>query len=353
MKNKVSIIIPVYNVEKYLNDSINSAINQSYTNIEILIIDDGSKDNSRKICNAFSQKDKRIKVFHTENCGAGAARNIGLDIAKGDFIMFLDADDFLELDAVEKMLNAIIAKNADFITADYINTYEDGTKWQVSTFADSKELKLSINDPYETFFFMNSSTCNKIFKRNFLEKNNIKYVEGVKAEDAIFSTSCLIHSTRAYFMPILMYNYRQRKGDSASTNCSLQFFKSSNRAYREIYNNFKNSNNLSYYRYYYAKTINFIIFKFIDSDILSYTNKIEVLNEMMWFFLLSKDIHVNPCHQCTTKVLNEIILGNFDTAIEYCNIIKECRSFMTPSDRERMLKPPKESYKQLLESDVE
>ena len=112
MENQlISIIVPIYNVEKYLKQCIESIISQTYRNIEIILVDDGSPDNCGKICDEYSQKDKRIIVLHKENGGLSDARNKGIDIAKGDYLTFVDSDDFVNIDYIEKLYNSIKFNN--------------------------------------------------------------------------------------------------------------------------------------------------------------------------------------------------------------------------------------------------
>lgn len=138
--DKVTVIIPIYNVEKYLKEAIESTINQTHSNIEIILVDDGSTDNSGIICDEFAKKDTRIKVIHKTNGGLSDARNAGLDATTGKYIMFLDSDDFLELDAVENMYKEITEKDADYVIGNYINADEDGQKWNKVIF-DTKKYK--------------------------------------------------------------------------------------------------------------------------------------------------------------------------------------------------------------------
>ena len=125
-KYKISIIVPVYNVEKYINKCLDSIINQTYKNLEILFIDDGSTDNSGKICDEYAKKDKRIKVFHQPNSGVSAARNKGLDNITGDYVMFVDPDDWIELNTCEILLNEITKENNDILIFNFYKNYKNG-----------------------------------------------------------------------------------------------------------------------------------------------------------------------------------------------------------------------------------
>ena len=115
MEKLVSIIVPVYNVEKYLDQCVNSLINQTYDKIEIILVDDGSKDNSGKICDKFCEENSNMKVIHKKNEGLISARRIALEMSSGDYCVFCDSDDFLEKNALEELHNVISSKNPDLI----------------------------------------------------------------------------------------------------------------------------------------------------------------------------------------------------------------------------------------------
>ncbi len=123
----VSVVVPVFNVEKYLKKCIESIIHQSYKNLEILIIDDGSSDRSPAICDSFLF-DNRVKVFHIENRGVASARNFGIENATGKYIFFLDGDDYLELDCIEQMVRQMKTNCCDLVICGTILEYEDGQK---------------------------------------------------------------------------------------------------------------------------------------------------------------------------------------------------------------------------------
>ena len=127
MYNKllISVIIPVYNVEIYIKKCIDSVLNQTFQNFEIILIDDGSTDNSGRICNEYVLKDNRIKVIHQNNAGLSAARNKGIDVSSGNYICFLDSDDWYSNNALEEFINLVINYNADISIIDIFNTIDD------------------------------------------------------------------------------------------------------------------------------------------------------------------------------------------------------------------------------------
>ena len=136
MESKVSIVIPVYNVEAYLKECVDSAIKQTYKNLEIILVDDGATDSCPEICDVYAQSDKRIKVIHRENGGLSAARNTGMDASTGEYIYFLDSDDYIELKAIEKLVNTIETEKADFVFFDgyvfYTDCEDDGESFRYS-----------------------------------------------------------------------------------------------------------------------------------------------------------------------------------------------------------------------------
>ena len=352
--DKVTIIIPVYNVEKYLREAIDSAINQTYKNLEIILVDDGSTDKSGEICDEYIKLDNRIKVIHKKNGGLSDARNAGLDSCTGKYIMFLDSDDFLEPDAVENMYNEIVEKDADYVIGNYINATEEGEKWEKPVFdlEKYKPFKLSIHDYMNSFFIMNSSVCNKIFKKEFIDKLNLRFIVGLPAEDAIFTTYCFIKSEKVYYIPNLVFNYRQRKGGSISSSCSKSYFEGINKAYRIIYENFRDNGHLGYYRYFYSKSMNYIIYKFIDSTLLNDKERKEVLQEMLWFYKLTVELEVKPCQKAVEKIIGRIINGDYVIALKYCEVLRESRTYMTMQEREKMSKPGPDMYKELSKLDA-
>lgn len=348
---KISIIVPVYNVEKYINDAINSVIEQTYDDIEIILVDDGSKDSSGTICDLYKKKDNRIKVIHQENKGLSGARNTGLDVAKGEYIMFLDSDDIFPKNACKDMLEYIEKTGADFIIGNYTNMDDDGTIWEKPVFDTKKykEYKMSISDCTKSFYTMNSGVWNKIFRKKFLDDIKVRFVEKLPAEDAMFTTYCFIKSKKVYYMPNIVYHYRLRYSNSISTNCSKKYFTDINKAYRIIYNQFKESNNMQFYRYFYAKSMNYILYKFIDSDMLTQEERIFILEDMKWFYMISRDLKIPTILKPVKYIIESIINKDYAQTLKYCEILNQVRKMLPKDLKEKMSKPNENTYKEMEE----
>lgn len=220
MNPKVSVIVPVYNVEKYLSKCIDSIINQTLSNIEIILVNDGSTDNSGKIIDEYAKKDSRIKVIHKKNGGQGSARNAGLDIAKGEYIGFVDSDDWIDSNMYEKL---------------YINAKEKSLDISIcgrKIWSESNVLKCKIDVKNEFIYNLQKilleyivdyllypytvSTCNKIYKSKILKVNDIKFdnVENVGSEDALFNIDVLLNVDKIASTSSTYYNGIERMGST-------------------------------------------------------------------------------------------------------------------------------------------
>ena len=218
----ISVIVPVYNVEQYLPRCLDSIINQTYTNLEILLIDDGATDNCGKICDEYAQKDNRIRVFHKENGGQASARNLGLDIAVGDLIMFVDSDDCLLLDMLSIMYSAMIRDNVDLVLCNYLKVSEN---LQLTT-DDSVELAKEELGHYGIFETKDlvSFLCNgsrgcftvpwaKLYSKNVLQ--DIRFPLDKKAhEDEFVSHKIYFNCSKASLIKDKLYYYVQREGST-------------------------------------------------------------------------------------------------------------------------------------------
>lgn len=194
-KEKISIIVPIYNVEKYLNQSLDSLIYQTYKNLEILCIDDGSTDDSKKIVEEFRKKDKRIKYFYQENSGPATARNYGIDQSMGEYLIFVDPDDWCEPQMCEKLLEKIQQTNVDFVMCTS-RVYDEVKNSFVSDNIGYYMLDMLSANEFERpllpremklkVFQLPVMVWGKIFKTSFIKKNNIRFIEEFAFEDNAF-----------------------------------------------------------------------------------------------------------------------------------------------------------------------
>jgi len=186
---KVSLIVPVYNTEIYLKKCINSLINQSLKDIEIIIINDGSTDNSDKIIKEYN--DKRIMYISKKNEGIGKTRNLGIDKSKGEYIAFVDSDDYLDSHFCKKMYEKAVKDECDIVIC---NFYEDKGFIQERMYINFKNTNLK-HTP-ELINNINLGPCNKLYKKELLKNKNIRFIENKKYEDAPFVTKALINAQK-------------------------------------------------------------------------------------------------------------------------------------------------------------
>ncbi len=213
MEKLISVIIPVYNVEQYLRKCLDSVIGQTYNNLDIILVDDGSSDGSAVICDEYAQKDDRITVIHKQNGGVSSARNAALNIIKGDYVCFVDADDYILPEMFERLLNEI-QKGYDIAQCSYVFLYDDRTV-SAATSVESREYfgKTEIINAFFTEKIQNQ-LWSKIFDRNVIQGN--KFDESLKiAEDKLFVHECLVAAKSVKCIPDELYVYIQR-GDSAT-----------------------------------------------------------------------------------------------------------------------------------------
>lgn len=347
---KISVILPIYNVEKFLKQSVESVLNQTYKNLEIILVDDGTKDSSDKMCDDYAKKDSRIKVIHKENGGLSSARNAGLDIATGKYVMFLDADDFFEPNSCEVLYNEIEKRQADYVVGNYIHVTHDGIKWENPLFDPNlyDNFKLSITDYQKSFFVMNSVVWNKIFRRDFIEQNKLRFIPKALAEDAIFSTYCYVHTDNAYFINDVVYNYRQNEENvSISTNCTKTYFERLNESYKLIYKNFETTNNIGFYRFFYARIMPYLLCKIIDTNSLSDEEIIEVVKMLGWFFEQKELFNVAVINDRLKNIVEDINNKEYEKALKKIKETKEYRKSISDVKKEKMYAPSKELYKKM------
>lgn len=220
MDGLISIIVPVYNVADYLDECISSLINQTYRNLEILLIDDGSTDGSGTICDVWAEKDERIRVIHTENHGVSHARNIGLKEARGGYIGFVDGDDWCDPDMYETMLNYVHKTKADIHAGGYVIERAAGTEMPLHIGTPGiLSVRQAIHDlfsPGTHKRFMNWVVWDKLFSRSII--SGIRFDEKLKrSEDQWFFWQVLRRVNCISYAPQMAYHYRIREGSAMHT----------------------------------------------------------------------------------------------------------------------------------------
>lgn len=217
---QISVIVPVYNVEKYLTQCIESILSQTYQEFELLLIDDGSEDNSGSICDHYSNIDSRVHVFHKENGGVSSARNMGIEHAKGEWVCFVDSDDWIDKDTFEYITG--LWKGADFLQFGYRRT--GGTASEYS-YVPSKVLRYSTS-VYCTKKIYHSAICGYLLKLNIIKKYKINFPNHIKyGEDQAFILKTLICSSEIVILDRHFYNYRDREGSAMHASESISMGK--------------------------------------------------------------------------------------------------------------------------------
>lgn len=230
-ENMVSIIIPVYNAEKYLHRCVDSVLKQTYQNLEILLIDDGSEDGSGAICDEYADQDCRVRVIHKENTGVSDTRNVGLDSASGEYILFVDSDDYIDEVMVENLFDRALKDNSDIVMCRYcidragaISTINMHYKDEYAGFEDIRSglLQLYYTD-YHTGLY---SLCNKLIKKSVYSTDGVQFDTALKrGEDAWFVFQCLKRCNRVAYINEPYYYYYQNPNSVMHTIYEDQFEK--------------------------------------------------------------------------------------------------------------------------------
>ena len=208
MNKMISIIVPVYRVEKYLDKCIKSIVSQTYSNLEIILVDDGSPDKSGLICDKWAMLDSRIKVLHQKNAGAGAARNTALKLAQGEFISFVDSDDYLSVNMFENLLN-YFDKDIDIVECEFLSVEEDDALFvneeriQSKVFSSEEAMREHIADHY-----FRQLIWNKLYRRNCID--SVYFPEGKKIDDEFWMYKVLGRAKQLVHCNEKLYAYRQQ-----------------------------------------------------------------------------------------------------------------------------------------------
>lgn len=209
MQPLISVIVPVYNVEKYLNKCVESIVNQTYKNLEIILVDDGSPDNCPKMCDAWAEKDSRIKVIHKPNGGLSSARNAGMDVMHGQYVMFIDSDDYIKLNTVEIMYGNIAEDDYDVCTCNHYLVDKDYNIIDKDNYINAvlKNEKV-MQEFYRKEIFDPICTTNKMYKSSVIKNANIRFNETIKwGEDHPFNYQYFKLIKSAVSIDDVLYNY--------------------------------------------------------------------------------------------------------------------------------------------------
>lgn len=218
MNKKVSIIVPVYNVEKYLRRCLDSLVNQTLKDIEIIVVNDGSPDNSQDIIDEYASKYSIIKSFIKENGGVGRARNYGIQKANGEYIGFVDSDDYVKEDMFELLYKKAIEENADYVTCDLMFTYENKNK--------ANEISLGIRDVNSDIkkagLLSPLYSCTKLIKKDFLLNSGLMFSEGLWYEDLPVTIPLFVLANKVAYVTKPLYYYVQRDGSVMNSKYNVK-----------------------------------------------------------------------------------------------------------------------------------
>lgn len=224
---KVSVIIPVYNVEKYLRQCVESVLDQDFQDYEIILVDDGSTDSSGSVCDDFEKKYASVRVNHKKNGGLSDARNTGIDMAQGKYILFLDSDDYWEQkDCLERLVVKAERQELDILNFRY-KKYLENTDTYIECLPDINEAEIEISAD-KTDILKNmmqyglylSSACNKMLRTEWVKEHGLYFRKGITSEDIDWCARCMLSAAKIGYINLSCYVYRQRNG---SISNSLQY----------------------------------------------------------------------------------------------------------------------------------
>lgn len=294
LNKKVSVILPVYNAENYIQKCIESILNQSYSNIELIIVNDGSVDNSKIIIDEYSELDERIKKFHIDNSGPSFARNLGIDSAVGEFILFVDADDYINRNMIKELVS-MINDESDLVICGYKSDFPDRTESKRLDYDFMENNHLNKKQFLEHFgvlfrYYYINYPWNKLYRTSIIIENRIQFDNSIKwGEDLIFNLEYFKYCNAFSFVKKDLYVYNQNNVSSITSNYNKFFFENQSVMYR--------------------KTI-----EFLDSE-LAYTDRNkEIINSRIADVIIASLIHlVNK----KAKLSRKEIVYNIDKILKW------------------------------------
>lgn len=235
----ISVIIPVYNVEKYLRECLDSVLAQTYSNYEVILVDDGSTDISGAICDEYADKHNNIRVIHKENGGLSEARNTGLDASNGDYIYFLDSDDWIEKETLQSLANRITETDSDVVFFDSKSFEDSGKGYQISQryirkFDYPTGNGLVVFEQLQTNKEFHSAVPLLFFKKSFFEESGIRFYPGILYEDMLFTFEALVKAKRVSQCKEAFYHRRYRHHSITQSKVSEKNYLSAATVYIEL-----------------------------------------------------------------------------------------------------------------------
>ena len=276
----ISVIVPIYNTEKYLRRCLDSILKQTYHNMEIILVDDGSTDNSLQVCNLYASIDERIQVIHKENGGQSSARNVGLNVCKGEYISFIDSDDWIELDMYSTLVNLLEQYNVDLAVSGRYDAYENSNQKSIG-----KNLGISgVFDAIDLLPQMaigqlsDFSVCDKLHRRSLWE--NIRFPEGEIYEDFAVMYKVLLSASSVVLCDKPLYNYFHRSNSTVTSGFREALVCYPKQTYEFIeYIQSRYPEYVNYAVWTHVKAIQVLLISLLKSDRVTYYSHVDLYKQ--------------------------------------------------------------------------
>lgn len=282
----LSIIIPIYNSSEYLNSCINSVLHQTFTDYELILIDDGSSDDSADICRNFARYVNKIIFVHQENQGVSCARNKGIELAQGKWITFIDSDDWIESDYLENLVNAIPSEYCEIISSGLVKHFSDKS-CQISRLAHTDILDFSLEENYLRFSTQEliTSPVSKLYLTSFIRDNHLKFNASLSyGEDRDFNARCLTYATKGLSISYTGYHYRHVPSSLSHMKHNL-VYENDIKYWQNLKSNFdlRNMHSLQTRTYLANRLFNFVndYITMICKEPINFNNKIKFIQQAL------------------------------------------------------------------------
>lgn len=336
MNYKVSIIIPVYNVEKYIREALESIVRQTIglEHLQVIMVNDCSTDGSGQIMDEYASKYANFISIHlSESSGAaGRPRNIGIERAEGQYMMFLDPDDYYEPDACEKLVSRIESDFSDFV----IGNFRYDSVEEACLNLEDCAIDLIHSEP--KLLQLTPAVWSKIYNTSFVKNNNITFPEKIAAQDLVFYIHCCLKAKKISLFEKVICNYRIRDAvddKSISNKVTVDYFEGINKAYLLSKDLCEQYSVPHYFKYIIAGTLEYVLNKLVVLEDTSEQNIERLLLDMHWYFDLSKEYPVSTLHKWQVKLLNSIIGKSFYEFFELKTIIAEFQFYIKDLERSK------------------